>query len=63
MKVAPGLEGDRCAETSINVGSEWGQSTIDVKAVCAGHDLINTVTIQNLGGATILLLDDIVFSP
>ena len=63
MKVAPSHEGDRCEETSISVADAWSQHTIDVKAVCAGHDLINALTIQNLGAATVLLLDDIVFSP
>jgi len=61
IDVAPNGDGGQCAVTSVPVGTDWTQITIDVASVCAGYDTLNTVTVQNTGAAFELLLDDVIW--
>ena len=59
IDVAPNGDDGQCTVTSVAVGTDWTQITIDVASTCAGYGTLNTVTIQNTGDAFELLLDDV----
>ena len=61
IDVAPNGDGGQCAVTSVPVGADWTQITIDLASVCAGYDTLNMVTVQSTGAAFELLLDDVIW--
>ena len=61
LNVAPSLEGERCAGTTVSAGTEWSEATIDLATVCGALATINAVTADNPGPTTTLFLDDVRF--
>jgi hypothetical protein len=61
LNVAPGLEGERCDETVVTVGTEWTETTIDLAASCTALATLNEVTADNPGPTTTVLIDDVRF--
>ena len=62
IDVAPNGDGGECAITSVAIGPEWTEVTVDVAAACAGIDALNMVTAQNTGDPFELLVDDVRWS-
>jgi hypothetical protein len=62
MVVAPSLDGDRCTETTVAVGADWTEVTVDLASVCTDLDSINGVTVDNPSSAKVLLVDDAAFA-
>ena len=59
--MAPSLERERCTGTTVSVGTEWSEATIDLATVCPALAAINAVTADNPGPTTMLFLDDVRF--
>jgi expansin (peptidoglycan-binding protein) len=59
IDVAPNGDGGQCQVTSVALGDDWSQITVDVAGACEGLDTLNTVTVQNTGAAFELMLDDV----
>jgi hypothetical protein len=59
VDVAPSGDDGQCPVTSVPVGADWTQITIDVASVCEGYAALNAVTVQNTGADLELVLDDV----
>ncbi|PKN23441.1 MAG: hypothetical protein CVU65_14015 [Deltaproteobacteria bacterium HGW-Deltaproteobacteria-22] len=51
----------QCAETALELTTEWTRHTIDLATVCPLISTINTITWQNTSAQAPFLLDDVVF--
>jgi hypothetical protein len=59
--VAPSNEGERCAETTVSVSSEWAPIEIDVAASCTQLAELNALTLSNQTETMDVLVDEICY--
>ena len=57
--VAPSHDGERCEETTVNVGDQWSPVEIDVAASCAALSELNALTVSNQSETMDLLVDEV----
>jgi hypothetical protein len=59
LSVAPSNDGEECAATLVQVGSEWVTVRIDVGTSCTNLTALNAVTVSNHGQTMNLLVDEV----